>query len=73
MSQVYKYLVSFTAAIGGLLFGYEIGVVSQVLDMKSFKDSFHAIGDSQVADLDGNVTFTFLAGCVLGILSFFDS
>jgi len=35
-SQTYGYLVAFAAAIGGLLFGYEIGVVSQVLAMPSF-------------------------------------
>lgn len=35
-SQTYGFLVAFAAAIGGLLFGYEIGVISQVLSMLSF-------------------------------------
>lgn len=37
----FQLLVTFSAAIGGLLFGFEIGVVSQVLDMNSFGLQMH--------------------------------
>ena len=42
-SQTYGYLVAFAAAIGGLLFGYEIGVISQVLSMPSFGFSMNML------------------------------
>ena len=35
-ATVYSYLVAFAAAIGGLLFGYEIGVIGQVMALDSF-------------------------------------
>jgi hypothetical protein len=43
-------LVAFAAAMGGLLFGYEIGVVGQVLGMPSFKIFFNMVIDSELAD-----------------------
>ena len=67
MTNAFGYLVSFSAAIGGLLFGYEIGVVSQVLGMDSFQDYFGILGNEEGrAQFDGNVTFIFLFGCVIG-------
>lgn len=56
-SQTYGYLVAFAAAIGGLLFGYEIGVVSQVLAMPSFGFFFDLlvwlpVNDSHYNDVD---------------------
>ena len=35
-----KYLIAFAAGLGGLLFGYEIGVVSQVLSLDTFAEQF---------------------------------
>lgn len=66
-------MVSFSAAFGGLLFGYEIGVVSQVLGMEGFLQYFGCFGDDDYtkalrSDFEGNVTFTFLAGCIVGAL-----
>lgn len=60
--------------MGGLLFGYEIGVVSQVLEMDSFKLHFGAIGQNQngsfyeidTKTLPALTTFTFLIGCFVG-------
>lgn len=69
MGNAFIYLVSFTAAIGGLLFGYEIGVISQVLGMESFELYFGTAGDAHKewkATFEGLVTSTFLAGCALG-------
>ena len=34
--KLFSVLTAFGAAIGGFLFGYEIGVVSQVLSMDAF-------------------------------------
>ncbi|KAI8801796.1 general substrate transporter, partial [Cladochytrium replicatum] len=35
-SNIYSWLVSFAAGLGGFCFGYEIGVIGQVLPMQSF-------------------------------------
>jgi SP family sugar:H+ symporter-like MFS transporter len=69
MGNFYNYLVSFSAAVGGLLFGYEVGVVSQVLGMTTFQSYYGLAGDemkSARSEFDGNITFTFLIGCVFG-------
>ncbi|KAJ3073158.1 Plasma membrane low glucose sensor [Podochytrium sp. JEL0797] len=42
-SSTYNWLVGFAAGIGGLLFGYEIGVIGQVLGMVSFQMRFALI------------------------------
>ncbi|CEP01631.1 Hexose transporter 1 [Plasmodiophora brassicae] len=76
MTASYGYLLAFAAAMGGLLFGYEIGVVSQVLDMPGFRlyfgmadrladGSLEAIksADETMRSL---TTFSFLAGCFAG-------
>jgi MFS family permease len=72
--SIYGYLIAFAAAMGGLLFGYEIGVVSQVLEMNSFKYHFGASGllengtyyDIDKKTLPSMTTFTFLIGCFFG-------
>lgn len=38
--NMYGYMIAFAAAMGGLLFGYEIGVVSQVLALPGFQLQF---------------------------------
>ncbi|KAL2913957.1 hypothetical protein HK105_206548 [Polyrhizophydium stewartii] len=40
MGAYYQYLVAFAAGVGGLLFGYEIGVIGQVISMDSFSSFF---------------------------------
>jgi sugar porter (SP) family MFS transporter len=76
-SSFYGYLIAFSAAMGGLLFGYEIGVVSQTLEMNGFKRFFGMVEQNVTTGLiqkvelvDDDVrrftTFTFLAGCFLG-------
>lgn len=58
---MFIFLVTFAAAIGGLLFGYEIGVISQVLGMPSFRSVFKLD-----AFTEGLITSTFLLGCTVG-------
>jgi sugar porter (SP) family MFS transporter len=78
-SSVYSYFVAFASAMGGLLFGYEIGVIGQVLSMFSFNKYFGAVLDT--LDADGNhtrtdtyyfsqamVPFTFVVGCCIGAI-----
>ncbi|KAJ3064692.1 hypothetical protein HDU99_004395, partial [Rhizoclosmatium hyalinum] len=42
-SSTYNWIVGFAAGFGGLLFGYEIGVIGQVLAMISFQIQFNLI------------------------------
>jgi sugar porter (SP) family MFS transporter len=72
-SNLYAYMVSFSAAMGGLLFGYEVGVISQVLSMTSFQLYFGILDSNlkrtlNAASVEGMVTFTFLSGCTLGAM-----
>lgn len=64
--------------MGGLLFGYEIGVIGQVLVMDTFgiffgirepdaaKPGKFKDVDGHYADITGNITMTFLLGCLAG-------
>jgi MFS family permease len=52
MGGSYGYIVAFSAAMGGLLFGYEIGVVGGVLDMDAFGLFVGKIQAGKVADPD---------------------
>ncbi|KAJ3345527.1 hypothetical protein GGF32_008373, partial [Allomyces javanicus] len=40
MVQWYSWFVSFTAALGGFLFGYEVGIINSVLEMDQFRVFF---------------------------------
>ncbi|KAI8840061.1 general substrate transporter [Chytriomyces cf. hyalinus JEL632] len=71
----YNWLVSFAAGIGGLLFGYEIGVIGQVLGMEIFQNDFgmaYTDANGKRVDypnrpsIDGWITTTFLLGCIVG-------
>ncbi|TPX53442.1 hypothetical protein PhCBS80983_g06287 [Powellomyces hirtus] len=76
--NVYNFLVAFGAAMGGLLFGYEIGVMSQVLVMYSTFGMYFGIVDpdpeipgkyiekDSYANSTGNLTMSFLGGAILG-------
>ncbi|KAJ3075817.1 hypothetical protein HK102_005528 [Quaeritorhiza haematococci] len=77
-NNFFNYIVAFAAALGGFLFGYEIGIIDQILGMEDFGLRF---GLKEVntttlliqktkseADIKGWVTSTFLMGCVLGAI-----
>ncbi|KAI9095581.1 sugar transporter [Phlyctochytrium arcticum] len=78
MGNMYNYMVSFGAAMGGLLFGYEIGVIGQVLEMDTFGRyfdylKFDAVENKYVsngfkAERTGNITMFFLLGCLGGAI-----
>jgi hypothetical protein len=70
-SSLYGYLFVFAAAQSGLLFGYEVGVISQVLEMDGFKLQFGAlqrgfnatlIDGPAKSSLPALTTFAFLVG-----------
>ncbi|KAJ3397953.1 hypothetical protein HDU92_000054 [Lobulomyces angularis] len=75
MGNFFNYIIAFASAIGGLLFGYEIGLIDQVLGMQNFAITFGIkhyneagllVDTEQAKDIKGNVTFTFLLGCTVG-------
>jgi MFS family permease len=62
------YAVSLFAAIGGLCFGYDTGVISSVLTMETF--ALQMTGDkTYLSSLEtGTITGLLLAGCFVGSL-----
>ncbi|TPX40513.1 hypothetical protein SeMB42_g05967 [Synchytrium endobioticum] len=65
--QIYNYLIAFGAGLGGFLFGYEVGVVDQILLMNSFQDYFLESRDhDHEAEINGNVSSVFLVGAIAG-------
>ncbi|KAJ3139416.1 hypothetical protein HK101_003643 [Irineochytrium annulatum] len=78
--KAFVWLVAFAASLGGSLFGYEIGIIDQILIMQSFNIQFGLsieqynattnitnINPSSRADfLKGLITSSFLFGCVVG-------
>lgn len=62
-SKVYVYLCAALSAIGGLLFGYDIGVISGILTMKHFREEFPT-GPVK----EGTIVSSLLAGCFFGAL-----
>ncbi|KAI8847929.1 hypothetical protein BC829DRAFT_490341 [Chytridium lagenaria] len=78
-NNTYTWVVAFAAGMGGLLFGYEIGVIGQVLGFKNFQNDFGTTGTilNSAGELidnpdkesrEGLITSTFLFGCVAGAL-----
>ncbi|KAJ3248108.1 High-affinity glucose transporter rgt2 [Chytriomyces hyalinus] len=66
----YSWLVALAAGIGGFLFGYEIGVIGQVLGMESFKTDFNLNDASTQSSHVAWVTTSFLFGCIGGAAIF---
>ncbi|KAJ3095106.1 Plasma membrane low glucose sensor [Phlyctochytrium planicorne] len=62
-SNAYTWLVAFSAAMGGLLFGYEIGVNGQVLGFAPFQNDFNLqakiSNGTEILDPSGNPTGSF--------------
>ncbi|GBC07193.1 hypothetical protein RclHR1_00730042 [Rhizophagus clarus] len=59
----YVYVCAAFSAIGGLLFGYDIGVISGILTMSHFREKF----PSGLAK-EGSIVSSLLAGCFFGAL-----
>ncbi|KAI8609568.1 general substrate transporter, partial [Chytriomyces sp. MP71] len=66
MGGNYNLLISLTAGMGGLLFGYEIGVIGQVLAIDQFKKLF----GTDDPNTNAWVASMFQFGCVFGAAVF---
>ncbi|KAJ3128483.1 hypothetical protein HK098_004378 [Nowakowskiella sp. JEL0407] len=75
--NIYKWLIAFAAGMGGLCFGYEQGVIGQVLPMSDFGHTFGYFdakgnvppgNENQAADLQAWITTAFTIGCFFGAM-----
>ncbi|ORY73317.1 general substrate transporter [Neocallimastix californiae] len=68
----FQFLVALTASFGGLLFGYEVGVMNVVLVMDAFRIffKFHSWNEEagNKATLEGIITSSFVLGALCGAL-----
>ncbi|ORY43193.1 general substrate transporter [Neocallimastix californiae] len=66
----FQFLVALTASFGGLLFGYEVGVMNVVLVMDAFRIffKFHSWNAGNKATLEGIITSSFVLGALCGAL-----
>lgn len=68
------YVLTAIASFGGMLFGWDTGLIGGVLTMPAFKKSFALDGveDKQrLADLSGNIVSVLQGGCFFGAASSF--
>ncbi|CAK1364295.1 unnamed protein product [Cercospora beticola] len=66
------YLLTAVASFGGMLFGWDTGLIGAVLTMRSFQNSFGLDEDSpEYANLSGNIVSVLQAGCFFGALASF--
>ncbi|KAF2019766.1 MFS quinate transporter-like protein QutD [Aaosphaeria arxii CBS 175.79] len=66
------YLLTAVASFGGMLFGWDTGLIGGVLTMKAFQHSFNLDKDSDdFSNLQGNIVSVLQAGCFFGALSSF--
>jgi len=72
--KLYSWLISFTAGVGGFLFGYEIGIINQVFSMDTFYEIMGlAERDSQgdfVRDSSGELVDSYAAADIKGWITF---
>ncbi|KAL6710505.1 hypothetical protein ACN47E_008553 [Coniothyrium glycines] len=66
------YTLTAVASFGGMLFGWDTGLIGGVLTMDAFQHSFNLDKDSgDFASLQGNIVSVLQAGCFFGALSSF--
>ncbi|KAI4730029.1 general substrate transporter [Aureobasidium sp. EXF-10728] len=66
------YILTAVASFGGMLFGWDTGLIGGVLTMDSFKDSFALVDTpAAYADLSGNIVSVLQAGCFVGAAASF--
>ncbi|EME84253.1 uncharacterized protein MYCFIDRAFT_133500 [Pseudocercospora fijiensis CIRAD86] len=66
------YFLTAVASFGGMLFGWDTGLIGGVLTMKSFQDSFGLVeGTPEYSNLSGNIVSVLQAGCFFGAMSSF--
>ncbi|EST09693.1 General substrate transporter [Kalmanozyma brasiliensis GHG001] len=66
------YLLGICASFGGLLFGWDTGLIGGVLNMPAFQRDFGLANDpSKLAALKGNIVSVLQAGCFFGAASSF--
>ena len=66
------YLLTAVASFGGMLFGWDTGLIGGVLTMDSFQHSFNLDkNSSNFSNLQGNIVSVLQAGCFFGALSSF--
>ncbi|EIN09868.1 general substrate transporter [Punctularia strigosozonata HHB-11173 SS5] len=66
----HAYALAFSAAMGSIFYGWDIGLIGGVIAMKSFKEYFGVDKMSKSAqdDLSGNIVSVLQAGCFFGAL-----
>ena len=77
LEMQYEYFVAFTSALGGLLFGIELGIINQVLLMKPFLKSYGLYDARNTKDFTSDdyelyssiIVASFLVGCVISAIS----
>lgn len=62
---IYQFLVGCFAALGSFLFGYDLGVIAEVVASRSFKTLFL---QSDADSRSGTVVALFTGGCFVGAL-----
>ncbi|KAH5760740.1 hypothetical protein HBI88_178010 [Parastagonospora nodorum] len=66
------YLLTAIASFGGMLFGWDTGLIGGVLTMEAFQHSFSLHKDSpDFANLQGNIVSVLQAGCFFGAMASF--
>ncbi|PZD26395.1 AraJ, Arabinose efflux permease [Pyrenophora tritici-repentis] len=66
------YLLTAVASFGGMLFGWDTGLIGGVLTMDAFQHSFNLDKNSpHFANLQGNIVSVLQAGCFFGALASF--
>lgn len=66
------YILTAVASLGGMLFGWDTGLIGGVLTMDAFQHSFKLDKTSpDFSNLQGNIVSVLQAGCFFGALSSF--